>query len=376
MPVNVRTRTAAPSRGAPTETGTAFVAGKATAGPTDAAVEVRSIADVVGVIGDRATGNAGLYDWLDTHFREGGFRAFIGRYTDTGTLDAGLALFNKGLGPGQLAAPDATPGSTTYSKLLDHAEQNDRYAICDVAQGDTVTAMETLGDAYKALPNCDYGLLVGPWHAVPAAAGVLGGSARSVPASAATAALCARVDALGNPNRAAAGRDFPLWYVTGFDRDLTDDERAELLDLHAVNTFGEDFGLRGLFGFQTGRDEDPDDPFWQANCGRARMWLKARAFAAGKNFEFRTIDGRGRLQNRLKGVLDGICLELYAVDGLFGETPQEAFATEVGVSLNTTSTIAQGELNSSVEARLSLHAKTVNIDLVSVPVNGRVSSAA
>jgi hypothetical protein len=73
------------------------------------------------------------------------------------------------------------------------------------------------------------------------------------------------------------------------------------------------------------------------------------------------------LAGALKGELDGICLALYGVDGLFGQTPAEAFATTVGASVNTIDTIAQGELDAVVEARLSLHAKAVNIDLVSCP---------
>jgi hypothetical protein len=132
--VTVRTRTAPPSRGAPTDTGTAFVVGQALTGPLDAPTECRSIADFAGAYGARVTGNAPLYDWVDTFFREGGTRAFVGRYTDAGTVDDGLALFTKGLGPGQVAATDETPGAATYGKLLDHAEQNNRYAICDVAR--------------------------------------------------------------------------------------------------------------------------------------------------------------------------------------------------------------------------------------------------
>jgi hypothetical protein len=292
--VTVRTRTAPPSRGAPTDTGTAFVVGQALTGPLDAPTECRSIADFAGAYGARVTGNAPLYDWVDTFFREGGTRVFVGRYTDAGTVDTGLGLFTKGLGPGQVASTHETPGASIYGKLLDHAEQNNRYAICDVDQGDTLTDMNTLGDAYKGKANADYGLLVGPWVNVPSPAGVLGGGARTVHGSAAVAALCARVDALGNPNRAAAGRDFPLQYVTGFDTTIADSDREALLDQHAVNTFAEVYGVLELYGFQTGRDQDPDDPYWQANCGRARMWLKARAAAAAEKYAFRTIDGRGR----------------------------------------------------------------------------------
>jgi hypothetical protein len=98
--------------------------------------------------------------------------------------------------------------------------------------------------------------------------------------------------------------------------------------------------------------------------------LIARSDALGK-----TIDGRRRLTGRLKTDLDAICLELYGVDGLFGETPSDAFATEAGASVNTIDGIAQGELRGIVEARFSLHTKRVLIDLVSVPITGQVSQA-
>jgi hypothetical protein len=68
-------------------------------------------------------------------------------------------------------------------------------------------------------------------------------------------------------------------------------------------------------------------------------------------------------------------LTLYQMNGLYGQTPQEAFATNVGAAVNTEASVAQGELHAVAEARLSLHAKSVLIDLVSVPVTGRVSVA-
>jgi hypothetical protein len=43
------------------------------------------------------------------------------------------------------------------------------------------------------------------------------------------------------------------------------------------------------------------------------------------------------------------------------------------VSINTTTTVAYGELHAVVEARFSLHARTVIIELVAVPITGSVS---
>lgn len=372
--VEVINTTGLPAGGPTILTDTAFLAGEAGSGPTDAALPIRSLAEFAANYGARATANQDAYDWIDDFFHEGGRQVYFGRYTDVTGLAAGLALFDESLGPGQVAAvgADATPGATTFDALLNHAADNGRFALLDVGNDDTVTAMETLGGTLAARANVEHGMSAGQWLTIPAAAGIVGGTDRQVPGSATTAGLIARADALGNPNRAAAGRDFPLQYATGFVRAVTLADAETLLDA-GINSFLNRYGILQLYGFQTGVPQDPDNPFWQANCGRARMWLKARAFAAAQPYVFRTIDGRGRLANALKGDIDAICLALYGVDGLFGETPQDAFATEVGASVNTTDTIAQGELNAVVEARLSLHAKAVNIDLVSVPVTGTVS---
>lgn len=371
--VEVRTRTAPPARGAPTETGTAFVAGKAAAGSLTEAILVRSVADFATEFGTRINANAKLYDWLDAFFREGGQRAYVGRYTDVGTIDSALALFTRGLGPGQVAAPEETPGATVYGKLLNHAAANNRVALLDVEVDDTAAAMSTLGEAIPD-SNQTYGALFAPWVDIPGPAGTIGAGARQVPASAVVAALCSRADATGNPNRAAAGRDFPLQYVTGFVRTMTDLERLDTL-ADGVNTFAEIYGVLELYGFQTALAQTDEDPFWQFNCSRARMWVTAQAQSIGEGYMFKPIDGRGRLARALQTDLAAMLLGLYQVDGLYGDTPADAFAVEVGAAVNTTGTVAQGELRAVAELKLSLHAKSIIIDLVSVPVTGRVSSA-
>jgi hypothetical protein len=343
-------------------------------------VLVRSIADVEANFGPRAGGDIPLWDYLDVYFREGGRRAYVGRYTaGAGAAAAALlALFPKDLGPGQIVLPSETPGAATYTVQLDHAEATNRVALMDVAStDDTPVELDAKGDALMAISAEDesYGGLFGPWVEVPAPAGVIGGSLRTVHATAAVAGLIARSDALGNPNRAAAGRDFPLQFVTGFagvDINMTD--RIALLN-SGVNTFATRYNVLQLYGFQTGIVQSDVTPFWQLNATRARMWLRSRAEFAGEAYMFKPLDGRGRLASALKTDLDAICLELYQADGLYGETPEDAFATEVGESVNTDLTVAAGELHATVEARLSLHAKRVLIDLVAVPVTGAVSSA-
>lgn len=369
--VEVRNLSAPPSRGAPTATDTLFVVGTVLTGTTAEATEIRSINDFEAEYGVRAVDNAALYDYVDAFFREGGRRAFVGAHLAAGTLADGLALLTADLGPGQVAAPGSATDAVDYALLLSHAAANNRFALLDVGSDDTIAEMEALG-ALVPVANQSYGALFGPWLPIPAPANVIGGAERTVPGSAIVAGLIARSDALGNPNRAPAGRDFPLQYALSVPA-VTDADRETALDA-GVNLFADRYGVLQLYGFQTAIDQTEDSPFWQANASRARMWLTARAQEAGEHYMFKPIDAKGHLALGLKTDLDAICGELYAVDGLFGETAADAYATNVGVALNTEAAIAQGELHASVEARLSLHAKSVIIDLVSVPVTGRVSA--
>jgi len=365
--VEVTTSTAPAARGAYSQTDTLFLAGDWSAG-SEVPVLVRSIADVEVSFADRS-GDEALWDYLDVFFREGGRRAYVVKY-DTGVDDA-LALFTDDLGPGQVAAPSEANDATTYGLLLDHAQANNRFALLDVDDDDDDAAMATKAGLIPA-ENNEYGALFGSWVAVPAPAGVVGGTERSVHASAVIAALIARADALGNPNRAAAGRDFPLQYATGFAVVVTTGQRDTLLNA-GCNTFALKLGVLQNYGFQTSVVQDVNTPFWQANASRARMWLVSFAREIGEPYVFKNLDGKGRLARALQSDLDALCLRLYNLDGLYGETPADAFVVEVGSAVNTIDDVAAGELNAVVEVRFSLHAKRILIDLVSVPVTGVVS---
>jgi hypothetical protein len=98
------------------------------------------------------------------------------------------------------------------------------------------------------------------------------------------------------------------------------------------------------------------------------MFLQWNATDIGLNYEYKPIDGRGRIQRRLQTDLEAMCKALWEVDGLYGNTPQDAYAVNVSVAINTVATVANGELHAVVEARLTLHARTVYIELVSVPI--------
>lgn len=380
MPVDIRTLTAPPARGAPGDIDTLFVPAGIAGGtmPVGEATVLRSITDYEATGAVRADETT-VYDGLDAFFREGGRQAVIARYdpdagTGVDTIDEALALFTEQYGGGQVVSWTETPDATLYGKLQDWASANKRYALLDVELTDDTLTELTAKAALLPAQNADYGALFGPWVDIPAQAGVIGGAARQAPATAVIAALIARADALGNPNRAAAGRDFPLQYATDTVATVAlSDADAVTARAAGVNPIREKFGVLVCDGFQTSIDQSADTPFWQVNPGRARMWLQWRAYSAGLNYEYKPLDGRGRLAGQLKSDLDAICLGLWQADGLFGDSPADAFAVNVSVAVNTPATEALGELHAVVEARFSLHARDVIIDLVSVPVNGNVS---
>lgn len=95
--VNVISRAAPPPRGAPSDTGVAFIAGLTAKGPTDGAYLVRNMTDFVRIFGDRVSYGL-VYDALDVFFHEGGVKAYVSRVVgpgaavDTHTFqDAGAA---------------------------------------------------------------------------------------------------------------------------------------------------------------------------------------------------------------------------------------------------------------------------------------------
>ena len=370
--VIINERTAPASQGAPVDTSQAFVTGEVSAGTTTAATLVQSIADYEAAYAPRTGPQIAVWDWLDVAFREGLTQAYIGGYSTSGDYAAGLALFDSRLGPGQTIIVGEPASPSVYEALQTHADANNRIGLLDTNNGDTQTDLVQHGTDAQALDSMENVGVFGSWANCAGPAGVVGSSGRNVPASAVIAGLCSRVDQQGNPNRAAGGRDFPLQYVNGFQLDPNDTDRAALFAV-GVNAFANRYDVLENYGFQTPVEQSINTPFWQLNCSRTRMWLKAQAMAIGENYYMRTLDGAGKLAAQLGADLAVMCSNLFSAGGLFGDTPADAYQINVSQSVNTTATAAAGTLRAVVEARLSEYAKTVMIDLVSVPIAGVVS---
>lgn len=368
--VIVQENTAAPAKGVPTNTGRLHIVGKVGGGDTASANLVHNMDEFIGAYTNRSsTLSVPLFDAVDAHFAEGGGEVNVGAYGSSGTYTDGLALLDdRRQGPGQLSIIGTPFAGGVATAVLPFLARNNRVGLFDVGSSDTVGSITTLAASLPA--NTDLAALFGSWVVIPSPDGVIGSGQRTVPASSVIAALCNRVDQDGNPNRAPGGRGYPLQYVQDFVLDPSDMDRNTLLGL-GVNMCTNDFGLLINAGFQTNIPSSAyaTTPFWQLNCARARMWLKAQIQAVAAGYFMRPIDGQGKLAAQLKADLDGVCRELYDVDGLYGDTPGDAYKNTVSPTLDS---VAQGTLTVKTEARFSLYAKSIVVDLISIPVTGSV----
>lgn len=386
MGVNINTRTSPATGGPLVDTGTAFLLSPVGSGPTAVPAELHSIADFEAAFTARSGAAIPAWDWCDNFFSEGGNRVLALSYT-AGSYSTALALLTPNLGPGQLAVVGETLANdaaytSLYTAMQAHVDANNRIGLLDVAQAsNSASLMAAKGALAQALSSKENIGVFGSWVNIPAPRGVIGGSARVVPASSSIAALCNRVDSqigangIANYNQPAGGRDLPLQFAQGFvfDPALTSDQTT--LKAAGCNFFHNAWGVLENYAFLTplyAGSPITSTPFWQLNCSRARMWLKAQAAIVGESYYMKDIDGEQRLASRLGADLDALCKQLYDAGALFGATPADAYKIVVDQTINTTSSAATGTLNAVAELRFSQYADTVNITLVSVPVAGQV----
>lgn len=284
-----------------------------------------------------------------------------------------LAAFTLDLGPGQVSAPAKTNTglSGIWSALGTHAEANNRVAICDMDDSQTAATLVT---DVASITTSGVASYIGFWASSCKVPGVTSGTTRTVPASCVISALCARADAAGNPNTAAAGDGFPLRYVTAF---TTTYAQADIDTLNAagINVFNTVFGVRENYGFVSAIPQATDAIFWQFSHSRFRMALVADFQVISHPFLFSQIDGKGLDIAAFSGAF-AAKLAYYAnpsVGAIYVQAPNgtvdQGFAIDTGNTVNTPTTIAAGQLNANISVRMSPFAQLVNIQLNSVPVN-------
>ena len=126
-------RDAPPARTAPTDTGQWFAAGFADWGPTDVAVQVRSLKQFKSKFGDRVTSGS-LCDSVETFFREGGSVCFIARVVGPTPVNASVtvsstmdveAKYPGAYGNGLNVEVAAGTASGTFKLIISHDDDAD-----------------------------------------------------------------------------------------------------------------------------------------------------------------------------------------------------------------------------------------------------------
>lgn len=279
--------------------------------------------------------------------------------------------FSSGLGPGQVMAPGqsntALPG--IWSALGTHAQSNNRVALLDGTDGNNATQAVAEVTA-AALPASIQGYC-GIWTGNLLAPGTVSGTTRIVPASPVVAALCARADNQGNPNIAAAGTGFPLQYVSGINTAYTGALTGDIATLNSagVNVFSVQLGILQNYGFVSVYGTPLGDAiYWQLNHARLRMAITEQAMVVAQPFQFNQIDGQGQTLSAFQGALQGMLLGFYQTGALYGSSATQAFTVNVGSTINTPTSLQNGDLIAMLAVRMSPFAQLVIITINAVPI--------
>lgn len=288
----------------------------------------------------------------------------------------GLERIGKEYGPGQVAGETGNAGVTTrQAYLLEHAAERNRYALLDGADTLTVATLKAQASALYAvtaivngvLTKCRrFGELLGPWEVIP---GLVPNTSRTVPPSARKAAQYARVDALGNPNRAAAGARGTALYVTDLSQPAWSDQQRAELNTAGITVSRRRFGNAiATWGMRTLADQVSDPDWSMAPNVRTIMAFTAKAERAMEAYEFAQVDGFGSALGKMQGDLNAIAVELYKVGALYGRTPQDAWLISAGEALNPPSKLREGIVTVEAALKLSPAAEQINVRIVKVPI--------
>lgn len=356
-------------RGAPTDTGTAFLVYAGASGPTDP-TKCLSAADALA-----AAVPAAQAAWVGDLLTQGAPVVWVLRATAANAAavteaewTTALAKLTEDYGPGQVLIPGIDTAAA-YAALLDHAETFTRCVLLDGAKDATASTLTTAAAGLEASPGAKFATIVGSWVTVPGT----GGTAREVPGSVVAAGLAARSDArVGHVNAAPAfDQGVGAGVVRGALGVTATYTNTELDALHdaGVSVIRNVRGVPTLYGWVA---LSSDASFRQLNWGRMAMQLKYGITALLERLLGRQIDGQGKLFAETEGMLRGYLLPLWQADSnpaLYGETADEAFDVDT-FTPNTPTTVQAGELHALVAVALTPHTEKVVIAVTTAIAEG------
>lgn len=284
--------------------------------------------------------------------------------TDTQRVTA-LDAFPRDLGAGQVAVPGATSAAVQLA-LLDHAWSTGRVAVLDGTDTASVSTLLTQTGTLRGTNGDRYSGLFAPWDVIP---GIFPGTTRTVPPSARVMGNMARNDSLGiSQNQPAAGERGQALYVIDLSQDSWSDTDREALNDGGVNVSLTKFGGVRTYGYRTLVDPVNDAKYLSLGNARLHAAVTAVLDQVAESFVFSQLDGKRITANRFGGEIIGALMPFYTAGSLYGDTPGEAFAVDVGPQVNTDQSLARNELHATVALRMSPFGERVIIEVTKVPI--------
>lgn len=367
--VTVNVAAALQRRGAPTDTGVAFVVFAGATGPSTP-TECKSKADALA-----ASVPETIATWIGDALNQGAPKVWALRAAAVDAAAVTEAEWTTALekltadyGPGQVLIPGVN-SAAAYAALLDHAATFNRTVLLDAAEDATATAIATAAGGLAAAEGADKAALLAGWSILPGPAGV----PRSVPASVITAGLVGRNDAnVGHANNAPAGdQGRGAGFVNGalgLALTFTDTELDTLADA-GVTVFRSIRGQAQLYDWVS---LSTDARYRQLNWGRMAMQLQYGLAALMEKFLFRQLTPL--LFAEVEGTLTGYLIPLSVGESAAlvapADDPTKApFFVQVA-EVNNTETMLAGQLKSAVGVSFSPFTREVVIDVTTAVVEG------
>lgn len=274
---------------------------------------------------------------------------------------AALDKFVPSFGDGAVAIPGQT-GAAIFDALINHAETNNRIALLASARGASVANLQS----DVASLNSEYAGLFAPWVIIPGASAITN---KAISPEGYVAAVRARAHAQVGPWRAPAGQFAMATYVLDVDQAFNSYD-ADLLDDSRVSVIRNVNGSVRLYGWRSTSTDTDDWAYLKDRDTINRIVVASEG--ALEQYVFEVIDGQGRLQQAINATLVGILDPMAQAGGLFAIYDAEGNETDPGYiidtssSINPLSSLAQGQVNATIAARISPTGALVNLVITKV----------
>jgi hypothetical protein len=177
----------------------------------------------------------------------------------------------------------------------------------------------------------------------------------------------ARVDrsAIEGPAQPAAGDYGISTWSTGVTQTWTEAER-ETLNEAGISVIRQMRNGVQLYGYRTPVNPVTLPQYAEANGMRVLMAIRAECEAILAGFVLRSLDGNGHLLAELSGAITADLTDWYQRRALYGSTPQEAFAVDVGPQVNPPEQLAARKIKALALVRTTPFTERVELTITKV----------